>query len=74
MASTGQKSSFMQPYDLATPQSVAGVTIQQLLVEVARTEMELEMLRQRLVREGLDFNTVDAFRLLDTESKGEVDM
>lgn len=36
--------------------------------------MELEMIRQRLVREGADFNTVDAFRQLDKDAKGEVDM
>ena len=27
-----------------------------------------------MVREGPDFNTVDAFRLLDSEGKGEVDL
>lgn len=36
--------------------------------------MDLETWRQRLVREGLDFNTVDAFRLLDSEGKGELDL
>jgi hypothetical protein len=36
--------------------------------------MDLETWRQRLVREGLDFNTVDAFRLLDSGGKGEVDL
>ena len=34
--------------------------------------MNLETLRQRLVRECPDFNTVDAFRLLDDQGSGEV--
>jgi hypothetical protein len=45
-----------------------------LLLKVAQHEMDLETWRQRLVREGLDFNTVDAFRLLDSEGKGELDL
>ena len=48
------------------------VSIEGVLISIAQSEMNLETLRQRLVREGKDFNTVDAFRLLDTNGSGEV--
>lgn len=35
--------------------------------------MQTEKLRQRLVRECPEFNTVDAFRLIDVNGRGEVD-
>jgi len=39
---------------------------------MAKNEVKLELLRQRLVRECDDFNTVDAFRLIDTGALCEV--
>ena len=48
------------------------VTVETILLTIAQHEMNLETLRQRCVREGPDFNTVDAFRLLDEEGSGEV--
>ena len=35
--------------------------------------MEIELARQKLIREGHDFNTVDAFRFIDLKGLGEVD-
>lgn len=35
---------------------------------MAHNEVALELLRQRLVRECDEFNTVDAFRLLDVNA------
>ena len=39
---------------------------------MAQNEVQLELLRQRLVRESKDFNTVDAYRLLDKNAECEV--
>jgi hypothetical protein len=39
---------------------------------MAKNEVQLELLRQRLVRDSDDFNTVDAFRLLDKHAECEV--
>ena len=39
---------------------------------ISENELEIEKLRQRLVRECPEFNTVDAFRLLDLQGNGEV--
>lgn len=39
---------------------------------IAKNEVQLELLRQRLVRDCDDFNTVDAFRLLDKRAQCEV--
>ena len=39
---------------------------------ISENELEIEKLRQRLVRECQEFNTVDAFRLLDVHGSGEV--
>ena len=39
---------------------------------MAQNEVQLELLRQRLVRESSDFNTVDAYRLLDKNAECEV--
>ena len=39
---------------------------------MAINEVRLELLRQRLVRECKDFNTVDAFRQIDTSALCEV--
>lgn len=47
-------------------------TIQNLFVLISEHELEIEKLRQRLVRECPEFNTVDAFRLLDADGTGEV--
>lgn len=47
-------------------------TIQNLLTVISKQEMDLEKLRQRLVGESTEFNTIDAFRKLDAEAKGEV--
>lgn len=44
-----------------------------LLVTIAHNEMQTEKLRQRLVRECEEFNTVDAFRLIDLGGRGEID-
>ena len=43
-----------------------------LLQTIARNEVALELIRQRLVRECEDFNTVDAFRMLDKRAQCEV--
>jgi hypothetical protein len=48
------------------------VSVQSLLVQVAEHEMLIEQLRQRLVRECQEFNTVDAFRFLDVRATGEI--
>lgn len=34
--------------------------------------MEVESLKQRLVEEGQDYNTIDAFRLMDSDGNGQV--
>lgn len=47
-------------------------TIQNLLTVISKQEMDLEKLRQRLVGESTEFNTIDAFRKLDAEARGEV--
>ena len=39
---------------------------------MSENELATEKLRQRLVRECPEFNTVDAFRLLDLQGNGEV--
>ena len=39
---------------------------------MAENEVQLELIRQRLVRESKDFNTVDAYRLLDKHADCEV--
>lgn len=43
-----------------------------LMTSMAQNEVQLELLRQRLVRECDDFNTVDAYRLLDKNAVCEV--
>lgn len=48
------------------------VSVQSLLVQISEHEMLIEQLRQRLVRECEDFNTVDAFRFLDVRATGEI--
>jgi Ca2+-binding EF-hand superfamily protein len=35
-------------------------------------EYDVEMKRQQLVSDSEDFNTIDAFRLLDVNGRGEV--
>ena len=39
---------------------------------MAQNEVQLELFRQRLVRESKDFNTLDAYRLLDKHAQCEV--
>ena len=39
---------------------------------MAENEVNFELLRQRLVRDSKDFNTVDAYRMLDKDAKCEV--
>jgi hypothetical protein len=34
--------------------------------------VEVESLKQRLVEEGQDYNTIDAFRLMDSDGNGQV--
>ena len=41
-----------------------------MLAKSAELEFAVELARQRLVRECDDFNTIDAFRMIDTGAKG----
>lgn len=41
-------------------------------MQVSETEMVIEQLRQRLVKECNEFNAVDAFRFLDVKGRGEI--
>ena len=43
----------------------ASSSVNELLKLIAKNEVSLELLRQRLVRDCDDFNTVDAFRMMD---------
>lgn len=56
----------------STPAPKIAVSVENLLILMAKNEVQLELLRQRLVRDCSDFNTVDAFRLLDKEAQCEV--
>ncbi len=43
-----------------------------LLVGWIKLEYDVELKRQQLVSDSEDFNTIDAFRLLDIQGRGEV--
>jgi hypothetical protein len=54
--------------DLATQSQ----SVFELLSLIAKNEVSLELLRQRLVRDCDDFNTVDAFRMMDKNASCEL--
>ena len=44
-----------------------------MLKREVEIEYEIELLRQKLINECEEFNTVDAFRVMDKEGKGFID-
>lgn len=48
------------------------IDLMKVLYIQAKEEMKIEELRMKLVKETKDFNTVDAFRLIDVTGKGRV--
>jgi Ca2+-binding EF-hand superfamily protein len=48
------------------------IDIVQFLQITSELEYELELHKQRLVNEGQDYNTIDAFRLIDLSGQGAV--